>query len=66
MTKIEVDAETLILERAWRLKERDDAYPDYGMPLPIWVFRKNAIEQLKEEKILPEDFVDEDSTAINI
>lgn len=48
--------EQLISERAQRLKQYDDAYPDVGMPAPVSYFRDQAIDQLIAEGLLPEDY----------
>lgn len=50
--------EALINERAARAMEFDDAYPDVGPGLSWGVARYDAIESLKKEGLIPNDYVD--------
>ena len=49
-------AEALVNERAQRLLDLDDAYPDVGMGMSYSTARADAIAQLKNEGVLPKEY----------
>lgn len=58
MTNITLERlqDALVTERAKRLKQYDDAYPEIGMGMGEWYYNKIAIEQLITEGLIPQDY----------